>query len=89
MMPDELYTWCQMVSPFVPFLSLLIHGPPSLSSHLQQFVEVLDVTLLQLLRRDLRLFEMDVFVVKCLREDKDRSRVKENLCTVRVSAGFI
>lgn len=42
----------------------------SCSSHLQQFVEVFDVTFLRLLGGDLRLFEMDVLVVKCLMEDR-------------------
>lgn len=39
-------------------------------SHLQQFVEMCNVTFLRLLLGDLRLFEMDVFVVKCLQEDE-------------------
>lgn len=59
--------------PTVVFFFFYPHSCSAVSSHLQQFVEVFDVTFLNLLRRDLRLFKMDVFVVKCLEEDKDRS----------------
>lgn len=58
------------------FSLTLIHVlfcPPSVHSYLQQFVEVFDMTFLDLLRGDLRLFEMDVFVVKCLEEERDTS----------------
>lgn len=50
-----------------------VHGAVS---HLQQLVEVFDVTFLHLLLRDLRLFEMDVLVVKCLEEGKGRVYVR-------------
>lgn len=48
--------------------------PPPLGSYLQQFVEVFDVTFLHLLGRDLRLFEMDVLVVKCLEEAETQTQ---------------
>lgn len=52
------------------------HGVHGAVSHLQQFVEVFDVTFLHLLLWDLRLFEMDVLVVKCLEEGKGRFYVR-------------
>lgn len=45
----------------------------SVHSYLQQFVKMFDVTFLDLLRGDLRLFEMDVLVVKCLKDEEDGS----------------
>lgn len=42
-------------------------------SYLQEFVEVFDVTFLRLLGGNLRLFEMDVLVVKCLEEEQEAS----------------
>lgn len=63
MMHNELCTWCHSWASSSPSCS-------SCSSHLQQFVEVFDVTFLRLLGWDLRLFEMDVLVVKCLMEDR-------------------
>lgn len=39
-------------------------------AHLQQFVEVFNMTFLHFFCGNLCLFEMDVFIVKCLREDK-------------------
>lgn len=47
---------------------------PHVHFYLQQFVEVCDVTFLDLLHRDLRLFEMDVLVVKCLEEEEEKHR---------------
>jgi len=44
----------------------------SAPSYLKQLVEVLDVTFLHLLGGDLRLFKMDVLVVKCLGEEEER-----------------
>lgn len=43
---------------------------PAHGAHLQQLVEMLDVRLLRLLAGDLRLFEMDVLVIKCLQEER-------------------
>lgn len=63
MMHNELCTWCHRRASASSSRS-------SCSSHLQQFVEVFDVTFLRLLGGDLRLFEMDVLVVKCLMEDR-------------------
>lgn len=80
--------WCTLSSahgakcwsPFPPSLHSALFHSHSCSSvfslfvcaHLQQFVEVLNVTFLNLLCRDLRLFEMDVLVVKCLKEERDK-----------------
>ena len=47
---------------------------PSVRSYLQKFVEVLNVTFLRLPGRDLCLFEMDVLIVKCLQEQRNRSQ---------------
>lgn len=69
MMHNELCTWCQMS---YTLIHVLLRSP-SVHSYLQQFVEVFDVTFLDLLCRDLSLFEMDVLVVKCLKEEKNRS----------------
>lgn len=54
-------------------------SPLFICSYLQQFVEVFDVTFLDLLRGDLRLFEMDVLIVKCLK--KERNSVMESVLT--------
>ena len=59
-------------SPFPPPLTPPLHPPAH--SYLQQLVEVLDATFLNLLCRDLRLFEMDVLVVKCLRGEEKALR---------------
>lgn len=39
-------------------------------AHLQQFVEVFNLSFLHFFCRNLCLFEMDVFIVKCLREER-------------------
>lgn len=65
-LPLRLYT----LFSFIPFMVFSVL--PLFISHLQQFVEVFDVTFLDLLRRDLRFFEMDVLIVKCLREEKQK-----------------
>lgn len=65
-LPLRLFTLLSFI-PFMFFSVLLLF-----ITHLQQFVEVFDVTFLDLLRRDLRFFEMDVLVVKCLKEEKQK-----------------
>lgn len=48
-----------------------LRAGPRDAAHLQQPVEALDLSLLRLLGGDLRLFEMDVFVIKCLQEESE------------------
>lgn len=55
-----------------PFSFTLTHVSSRVHFYLQQFVEVCDMTFLDLLHRDLRLFEMDILIVKCLKEERDR-----------------
>lgn len=71
-------------------LAALSHTPLTSSisvhralSHLQQFVEVRNVTFLRLLLGDLRLFEMDVFVVKCLQGDERKSLLAPSVFKVK------
>lgn len=73
--PLSSTSWCteRCWSPFPSSSPLFI------CSYLQQFVEVFDVTFLDLLRGDLRLFEMDVLIVKCLK--KERNSVMESVLT--------
>lgn len=46
--------------------------------YLEEFVEMLDVSFLHLLRWNLCLFEMDVLVVKCLRTRRKEVKKKNN-----------
>ncbi len=73
MVPNVGHLFLHLYTLFSFTLSHVVLRPPSVHSYLQQFVEVFSVTFLQLLSGDLRLFEMDVLVVKCLPEEEDRS----------------